>query len=165
MREPIEVVFENTEDEFTSAMRMYLAQKLKPKQAIVTSAVLLIVSVFLLALGRNAMLSFVVVAVAVAMLGIQGLALLYWPRRIFRREPSFRDKFRLRFSDEGICYVSDEGDVLFSWDAYEDVLESELVYVLISTETMFTAIPKGAFADVSEEVAFLEMAKERLAPL
>lgn len=162
MHKPIEVVFEYTEAEFASAMRLYLARKLKPKQAIATSAALLLVSSVMLALGQNATLSAVVVAIAVAMLAIQALALLYWPRRIFRREPSFRERFRLRFSDDGIRFVSEEGNLTFAWDTYEDVLESDHVYVLVSTETMFTAIPRTSFADVNDEMDFIELAREQL---
>jgi hypothetical protein len=162
MSRAVEVAFQYAEADFTSAMRLYLARRLKPKQAIAMAAVLLIGSVVLMVLGKNVFFSALIVVVAGAMLALQGLALLFWPRWIYRREPSFREQFRLRFSNAGICFVAEDDEIDYSWSMYSDLLENERVFVLMSTEAMFTAIPRSAFPNEAAERAFESLARECL---
>lgn len=81
------------------------------------------------------------------------------PRKYFRGDAKFRDRYELTFSDEGIKVKTPQIDSKLAWSLYTKVIEGRDMYVLIygnETRTM-TAVPKRAFVNEDQENRFREL--------
>jgi len=81
------------------------------------------------------------------------------PRKYFRGDAKFRDRYELTFSDEGIKVKTPQIDSKLAWSLYTKVVEGRDMYVLIygnETRTM-TAVPKRAFVNEDQENRFREL--------
>jgi hypothetical protein len=81
------------------------------------------------------------------------------PRKYFRGDARFRDRYELAFSDECIKLKTPQIDSKLAWSLYTRIVEGRDMYVLINgheTRTM-TAIPKRAFLNADQENRFREL--------
>jgi hypothetical protein len=83
-------------------------------------------------------------------------------RRHFRRNPKFRDEYRMTFSDEGILFRSKGVESRLDWDFYSDVRETPEFYFLVYGEDMFSLIPKRAFRGRRQESEFRGLLRRKL---
>jgi len=81
------------------------------------------------------------------------------PRKYFRGDPKFQDRYQLTFSDEGIKLKTSQVDSKLAWSLYSKVLEGRDMYLLLyGTETrMMTAVPKRVFLNTDQEHQFREL--------
>src|SRR5262245_42737091 len=75
------------------------------------------------------------------------------PRKYFRKNASFRDKYQITFSDEGVHVKTSQIDSKLGWGLYTNVLESPEMYLLIygTDIRMMTAVPKRSFKSSDQE--------------
>jgi YcxB-like protein len=81
------------------------------------------------------------------------------PRKYFRGDAKFRDRYELTFSDEGIKVKTPQIDSKLAWSLYTKIIEGRDMYVLVygnETRTM-TAVPKRAFINEDQEKLFREL--------
>lgn len=82
-------------------------------------------------------------------------------RWFFRRNPKFRETYRLTFSEEGIHFQTASIDSQIAWTHYSRVVEGREVILLIYGTRMYTVIPTRAFADAAQRAAFLDLARRK----
>lgn len=79
-------------------------------------------------------------------------------RWLFKRNPRFRETYRLAFTEEGIHFQTASIDSRIAWTHYARVIEGREVILLVYGARMYTVIPTRAFADAAQKAAFLELA-------
>jgi hypothetical protein len=99
----------------------------------------------------------------VAMIVFEG-AILYGvlitlPRRYFRGDAKFRDKWEFTFSAQGILIKTAQIDSKLAWSLYTRVIEGAEVFLLIYGKEIrtMTMVPKRAFQNRMQENAFREL--------
>ena len=102
-----------------------------------------------------------------ALLSIVGLflgVLIYnvlWglPRKYFRKNASFREKFQITFSDEGVHVKTSQIDSKLGWGLYTKVFENSDMYLLVygTDIRMMTVVPKRSFKSSDQEYLFRQL--------
>lgn len=95
-----------------------------------------------------------------------GMALLGWfwkmtPRE-WERNWRVSAERTLVFSTAGVHASLPRAEMTAAWDAYDEVLETPSLYVLIEGRASFLPIPKRAFAHRDEEDAFRALVRKHL---
>ena len=159
--------FYYTEDEYLAASRLYF---LRSSTILIRLILLLsLIAGLFLMLPLVYALDFPLWAI-LSLTALTVMALLYnvfinVPRRYFRGDPKFRDKYEMTFSDEGIWVKTKQIDSKLAWSLYTKVIEGDNLFLLIygqDTRTM-TVIPKRVFQSKGQETAFRKMLKMHIA--
>ena len=81
------------------------------------------------------------------------------PRKYFRGDGKFRDRYELTFSDEGIQVKTSQIDSKMAWSLYTKVVEGRDMYLLLygKDTRMMTAVPKRVFSSNDQEQLFREL--------
>jgi hypothetical protein len=82
-------------------------------------------------------------------------------RWFFKRNPKFRETYRLTFSEESVHFKTASIDSQIAWTHYTRVIEGREVILLVYGTRMYTVIPTRAFADGAQKAAFLDLAKRK----
>lgn len=162
----VELRFSLTEQEYLSAMRFYI---LRSKALLVRSIIWLVLVAGGLTL-LNVLLEFnLPVWFIVALIFLIALAWFHaftidLPRRHYRGEPKFRDEYNLTFADAGIEFKTKSIESSLAWSLYTGVVENESFYILIYGKNLpsLTILPKRAFRDRKEEIAFRQMLRRHV---
>jgi len=90
--------------------------------------------------------------------------LVTMPRRYYRRDPKFREKYDLTFSDEGVAVKTFQIDSKLAWSLYTKVIEGSDMYLLIYGKDlrMMTAVPKRVFKSRDEEIEFRDLVRRHI---
>jgi len=83
-------------------------------------------------------------------------ALVILPRKYYRGDPKFREKYHVTFSDEGVFVKTFQIDSKLAWSLYTKVIEGSDMYLLVygKDTRMVNAVPKRAFRSRDEEIQF-----------
>lgn len=159
----VELAFTYTEDEYTEAARAFYARASDPKFAFYLGVGVVLAGLLLSWVAGDpyfggAMLFAVLIVLARWLYGRWAM------RSLFRRNPKFRDEYRLTFSDEGIIFRSKSVESRLGWEFYTGLWETPDFYYLIYGEDMFSLIPKRAFRTPLREAAFRELLRRKLEP-
>jgi hypothetical protein len=86
------------------------------------------------------------------------------PRKYFRGDGKFRDRYEITFSDEGIKVKTSQFDSKMAWSLYTKVVEGRDMYLLIygKDTRMMTAVPKRSFTSNDQEQLFRELAARHI---
>jgi hypothetical protein len=81
------------------------------------------------------------------------------PRRYFRGDAKFQDRYELTFSDEGIKVKTSQIDSKLAWSLYTKVIEGPDMYVLVYGKEIriMTAVPKRVFINKDQEQQFRDL--------
>ena len=81
------------------------------------------------------------------------------PRKYFRGDGKFRDRYELTFSDEGVQVKTSQIDSKMAWSLYTRVVEGRDMYLLFygRDTRMMTAVPKRVFSSSEQEQLFREL--------
>ncbi len=156
----IKIEYLYTEPEYLAATRLYL---LSSPTIVVRLTVL-----FVLVMAGALMLTFLIgdfpfwTTILLTLLVEASLLysiLVVGPRRYFRGDGKFRDKYEVTFSDDGIAVKTKHIDSKLAWSLYTRVIEGAGMYLLVyGKETrMMTLVPKRAFQNRMQEDAFREL--------
>ena len=84
-------------------------------------------------------------------------AFIVIPSLAFRREPKFRDEYSLTFSHESIHFKTAHIDSVIQWSMYSRALIDAHSYVLYYGTGSISVIPKRAFRNVDQQMAFEQL--------
>jgi hypothetical protein len=81
------------------------------------------------------------------------------PRKYFRGDGKFRDRYEITFSDEGVRLKTSQVDSKTAWSLYTKVVEGRDTYLLFygKDTRMMTAVPKRVFTSNDQEQLFREL--------
>jgi len=90
--------------------------------------------------------------------------LIALPRRYFRGDPKFRDKWEFSFSEQGLLVKTEQIDSRLAWSLYTGVIEGAKVFLLIYGKDLrtMTLVPKRAFKNLAQENAFRELVTRQI---
>jgi hypothetical protein len=154
---PLTVSFRYSEVEYVHAMRAHYAKRLSPRRDFVVIAACLVIGVLALRYSELNWLSLLLLGSAFVLAAMLIAAFTVLPRLTFRREPKFRDEYRLTFTSEGIHFRTENIDSNLKWDLYSRVLTTPKSWILYYGKDQFTVIPKRAFASDEEKARFNEL--------
>jgi len=80
----------------------------------------------------------------------------------FKTNPKFKDTFNLTFHEDGIKFKTNMIDSNLDWALYSKLLEDKNIIVLKYSTNDYTVIPKRAFANENDLIAFLELSKRKI---
>ena len=85
--------------------------------------------------------------------------LVVLPRKYFRGDPKFQDRYELTFSGEGVKLKTSQIDSKLAWSLYSKVVEGRDLYLLVygTDARMMTAVPKRVFLNRDQENQFREL--------
>ena len=161
-RGPVELSFTYTEDEYTSAARAFYARGTDPNFQFYLGLGVVAAALLLAWLAGDPYMGGSVVFAGLVVLAWR----LYWRsalRRHFRRNPKFREAYRLTFTDEGLYFRAGEMESRLGWGFYTGVWETADFYYLVYGKDMFSLVPKRAFRGRRQEAAFRELLRSKLA--
>lgn len=162
----VELRFSHTEKEYMAAVRFYFLHSTEWLARIIVIFVLISVCVVLL----NSILGFLLPLWSLfAPILLVGVALFHaylvdLPRRYFRSDPKFRDKYHLTFTDAGIEFKTQNIKSSIAWSLYTRVIENESFYILVYGKNLpsLSILPKRAFRDSKQESAFRAMLRRHV---
>jgi uncharacterized membrane protein len=76
------------------------------------------------------------------------MMILFWfllPRIIYRKSPSFKEKYRINIDDNALTVESERGSKSFNWKDFFSWMESPHFFHVYFNTTSFFLIPKEAF--------------------
>jgi len=155
----IKIEYLYTEPEYLAATRLYFLSS----PAIVGRLAVLFALIMAVSLILTFLIDFPLWTTILVTLVVEAFLLyavvLEGPRKYFRGDGKFRDKYEVTFSDDGIAVKTKNIDSKLSWSLYTRVVEGAGMYLLIyGKETrMMTMVPKRAFQNRLQEDAFREL--------
>lgn len=84
------------------------------------------------------------------------MMILFWfllPRIIYRKSPSFKEKYRINIDDNALKVESERGSKCFNWQDFFSWMESPHFFHVYFSATSFFLIPKEAFEEDFEHDA------------
>jgi hypothetical protein len=159
----ITLEFENRLEDHLHADRLHYSRGILARIDKIVAVLLALVGVALVLRAGSRWWSYVPFPLAVAewfdLFSIRPLQI----RVAFKANPKFRERYALRFGEEGIHFKTATIDSTLKWDHYHALLESDRVFVLVYGKRMYTVVPKSAFPDPSRVDEFRELVKRKLA--
>ena len=157
----IEVTFTYTEEEYLSAERAFLWGRRDPKFERVLMGGFFAVLVVIFALAGDPYLGGMMVTFMLAVLAVGYFVYRIQPRNAVRRDPKFREPFRVSFAEEGIHIASTEFEVRYDWAYFPKFLETPEFFFFLYTEEMYFLVPKRALRDRRREPALGELLRRK----
>lgn len=80
------------------------------------------------------------------------LLISFWivlPYIVYRRSDTFRNSFRVDFTDTEFTIETERGERSWPWDAFSEFIETPNFFHLYFDPRTFFLVPKKAFTDVS----------------
>lgn len=90
--------------------------------------------------------------------------LIALPRRYFRGDPKFRDKWEFTFTEQGLQVKTEQIDSKLAWSLYTRVVEGAGLFLLIYGKDLrtMTLLPKRAFKNRTQENEFRELVTRQI---
>ena len=93
------------------------------------------------------------------------MMILFWfllPRIIYKKSPSFKQTFRVSFTEIALTLENGTATRSFNWKGFSTWIESPHFFHLYFTGKSFFLIPKDALAEESDSLR--KLCKEKIAP-
>jgi hypothetical protein len=165
-RPEVKVEFQLAEKEYLAATRLLLLNSREILARLIIFCVLILAGAVILNL---IVVEFFPLWATIAFVLLFEISLLYniiinGPRRYFRGDLKFRDKYELTFSDEGVLLKTPQIDSKLAWSLYTRVIEGRDMYLLVyGKETrMMTMVPKRSFRNSDEENRFRQLVSRHI---
>jgi len=156
----VKIEYLYTEPEYLAATRLYFLStpSVFVRLAVLFGLILFCALVLTLLIGEFPIWATIMLTMLVEASLLYNVVVV-GPRRYFRGDGKFRDKYELTFSDEGIAVKTKQIDSKLAWSLYTKVIEGAGMYLLVyGKETrMMTMVPKRAFQNRMQEDAFREL--------
>jgi len=156
----VKLEYEYSEAEYLAASRLLFSNSPDIISRLAVFGLLLGAAVILLSLLTD---SWIIIPGLVFVVLLE-VALFYnvlvnTPRKYFRGDGKFRDRYELTFSDEGIQVKTSQIDSKMAWSLYTKVVEGRDMYLLLygKDTRMMTAVPKRVFSSNDQEQLFREL--------
>ena len=156
----IKIEYLYTEPEYLAATRLYIlsSPEIVARVAVLFALVMAVCLMLTFLVGDFPFWTTIILTLIVEAFLLYNVFILA-PRKYFRGDGKFRDKYQVTFSDDGIAVKTANIDSKLSWSLYTRVVEGAGMYLLIyGKETrMMTMVPKRAFQNRMQEDAFREL--------
>jgi YcxB-like protein len=156
----VKLEYEYSEAEYLAASRLLFSNSPDIISRLAVFGLLLGAAVILLSLLTD---SWIIIPGLVFVVLLE-VALFYnvlvnTPRKYFRGDGKFRDRYELTFSDEGVQVKTSQIDSKMAWSLYTKVVEGRDMYLLLygKDTRMMTAVPKRVFSSNDQEQLFREL--------
>ena len=156
----VKLEYEYTEAEYLAANRLFLSSSPNIIARLAVFGLLLGAGVILLSFLTDSLmvipgLVFVVLLEAALFYNV----LVNTPRKYFRGDAKFRDRYQITFSDEGVKLKTSQVDSKMAWSLYTRVVEGRDMYLLLygKDTRMMTTVPKRVFSSSDQEQLFREL--------
>lgn len=162
----VQLDYRQTEKDYLAAVRLYAWRSGELFARIFISYLFLAGGILMLPLFFDFPIPFWALAALVVIGGVgwyHGFVIDI-PRRYFRGDPKFRDHYHLKFSDAGVDFKTDHASGSYDWSFFTGVVENESFYLLVYGRDLHavTVIPKRAFRDREQEIAFRELLRRHV---
>ncbi len=159
----VELTFKYTQKEFVKAERKYMfGSKIITKTSVVIEALYFPFSIWYLYYTSANALSIVAVVIATLALIMGCIRYIYEPMYRFKRTAKYQEEYNLILGMDGIKFKTPTIHSELNWEVYVGLWESDECYYLVQASRMYTLIPKRAFADMTSQQAFEEIALSQL---
>ena len=84
------------------------------------------------------------------------MMILFWfllPNMIYKRSATFRDRFRISLTEQGLGIENDRGSQSWSWKTFSGWMETPFFFHLYFNSRSFFIFPKEAFPGDEEHAA------------
>lgn len=163
MRRPIELAFSYTEDEYLSASRLFSTRKRDPKFERILGGVFVAVLALIFVLAGDPYFGGFMVAFMLASLAVGYLARRLRPRNALRRDPKFREPFRVSLAEEGIRISSTDSEAVYGWQYFPKLVETPAFLFFVYADEMYFLVPKRGLLDPRQEPALGELLRRKFA--
>src|SRR5262245_35567900 len=134
MTEPVKIEYQLSEAEYLAATRLLFIQS---KETVIRMVVFCLFAVF-----AAVVMNIIIDADVTTLMGLIAIvivfdvfifynALVTMPRRYYRGDPKFREKYNLTLSDEGVFVKTFQLDSKLAWSMYTKVVEGKDMYLLM----------------------------------
>jgi len=158
----LEVSFDNRLTEHLAAEKLCYASTWWRKLDRVVAAVLAAVGLWFVVSSGARWWSLIWFPLSVAewfnAFSLRPLQIRYW----FKRNPKFRETYRLAFEPDGIRFRTATIDTFVKWSHYTHALEDEKLFVLVYGKQMYSVVPKRAFPSEADLGRFHSLLSSRL---
>src|SRR6476659_1782570 len=163
----ITLEYQMSETEYLAATRRLFFNTRQGMIRLVVVCVLALMVAFLMSMLLVDMFALVITLVMVILFDIVLVynALVTLPRRFYRGDPKFREKYQVTFSNEGVVVKTFQIDSKLAWSLYTKVIEGREMYLLMYGKDlrMMTAVPKRVFRSREEEMEFRGLVSRHIA--
>jgi hypothetical protein len=163
----ITLEYQMSEAEYLAATRLLFFQTKQGMLRLVVVCVLALVAALMMSMFLADMFALVITLVFVILFDVVLFynALVTLPRRFYRGDPKFREKYQVTFSNEGVVVKTFQIDSKLAWSLYTKVIEGREMYLLMYGKDlrMMTAVPKRVFRSRDEEMEFRGLVSRHIA--
>jgi len=163
----ITLEYQMSETEYLAATRLLFFNTRQGIIRLVVVCVLALVVALMMSMLLADMFALVMTLVMVILfdIGLVYNALVTLPRRFYRGDPKFREKYQVTFSNEGVVVKTFQIDSKLAWSLYTKVIEGREMYLLMYGKDlrMMTAVPKRVFRNRDEEMEFRGLVSRHIA--
>ena len=160
--ESINVTFDNILAEHLAAARLYYKSTFMAKADKVVACGLVLFGLLGTALVGVRWWTVVWLPLGIVewfnLLSLRPLQIRWW----FKRNPKFRETYHIRFGHNGIHFYTPSFDSRLAWDLYSRVIEGDRLWLLVYGTSMYTLIPKRAFASEEQQATFKRLIGEHI---
>lgn len=160
--EAIELTFDNSLSEHIHAIRAYDARGAMHKVSRIVAGLLLAFGIWCIYAAGVRWWTVIWFPLAVVewfdLLSIRPLQVF----AAFRANPKYRERYDVRFSDDGIHFRTSTIDSRLAWSHYQQLMETDKVFLLIYGPSMYSIIPKRAFMGTEELDRFRSLVRRKI---
>ena len=165
-KEVVQLSFRYREQEYLAAYRFYVLNAKELIMRVTAFYVLMSIGLLLITLLVNVPFPIWAIVGFIVLLGVSifhGYFTAH-PKRYFQGDQRFRDDFNLTFTDACIELRSPTVNSSVAWSLYTDVLENDKFYILVYGRRLhfLSIVPKRAFRDTRQEIAFRQLLRRHL---
>ena len=158
----VRVSFDDRPGEYARALRRVQAHRLHVRRDLALGAAGSAGATALWMAGGPTLWAASLASAAIALLLILVTALFVVPALVERSDPKLRHPYELRYSNDGIRFVTTGIESHLAWSVYTAWREdTEYVYLLRGSRDV-SVIPTRAFASASDRASFVEMVTRQL---
>jgi hypothetical protein len=136
--------FNYSRDQIIRAYKLHY-YTLAKKRDILIGILLLCLSISFLFLSDQKILWAIILAADVIVLSAPVILAQFVPAMMYDREPKYKNKYKLIFSDEGIVFQTNSIDSHLKWELYNYIIENKEFFLMYYGKGLFSIIPKGEF--------------------
>jgi len=158
----INLRFQYTKEEYTKAWRIFYlgVNNIRKHQLIIFG-----IGGMVVGMGLYITQNLLLVLISALVLGVAGCRVFDYfktPLDQFKYSGNYFGEFDITISIDGIIVKTAENTSESTWDAYNEIWESNNYFFLLRALHVYTILPKRAFADEGEAEAFKAIAAEHL---
>jgi hypothetical protein len=165
MESEVRLKFRYSEKDYVRAVRSHYKSRLRLKLDAFVILFTLAVGIHFLRSPGSHLFGIGLIAMSCVLAAVLVAAFGVIPYVQFRTQKKLHDEYVLVFSCEGIHFRTADIDSRLEWSLYNEALIDPHSYLLYYGSRQFTVIPKSAFEDSQQLLAFNNLLEEKIAKI